>query len=507
MKIIDDFLNKTTMYRLVLYCLLFLFVIALFFSFIGKLPFTPISLILSTIFLVAVGWITNTIFAKVYNATTNLESVYITTLILSLILTPFQNHSFQALPLLFWAAVLAVSSKYILAINKKHIFNPVAISVVITDLALGSSASWWVGTAIMAPFVLLSGLLIVRKTKRTDLVFSFILIALIVTFGQGMLKGSNAITLAKQVIFDSPILFFAFVMLTEPLTTPPTKTLQSLYGGIVGFLFSPYIHFGTFFTTPEIALVAGNIFSYLVSPKEKLTLKLKEKIKAAPDIFDFVFVPTENLAFAPGQYMEWTLAQTKPDSRGSRRYFTLASSPTEQEIRIGVKFYDQPSSFKKELFALSGNKEITAAQVAGDFVLPADQKKKLIFVAGGIGITPYRSMVKYLIDNHEKRDIVLFYSNKLASEIVYKNIFDQAERDLGIRTVYILTDEKQLPQNWSGKTGYINEAMVKAEVPDFNERIFYLSGPHTMVDAYKKTLLKMGIRSSQIKTDFFPGFA
>src|SRR3989338_7921788 len=89
----------------------------------------------------------------------------------------------------------------------------------------------------------------------------------------------------------------------------------------------------------ESALVLGNVFSYLVSPKEKLILKLKEKIKIAQNTYDFVFPIRQKLKFQPGQYMEWTLPAQKNDSRGQRRHFTIASSPTEQEIKIGVKFY------------------------------------------------------------------------------------------------------------------------------------------------------------------------
>ena len=162
------------------------------------------------------------------------------------------------------------------------------------------------------------------------MVYSFIFVSVVTTLGLSIFRCSDIITVAKQILLNSPTLFFAFVMLTEPLTTPPRRRLQTWYGGIVGFLFSPQVHLGGLFTTPEIALVLGNIFSYIVSPKEKLVLKLKEKLRVAPDIYEFLFTPQHKLAFEPGQYMEWTLAQKQPDSRGSRRYFTLASSPTER---------------------------------------------------------------------------------------------------------------------------------------------------------------------------------
>src|SRR5260221_493162 len=123
---IDYFLNRITMYRLVLYVLIGLLVIAAAYSSVGIISFPPITLIFTTLFLVVVCWITNRVFSYVFKAPTNVESAYVTALILSLIITPAQSaHGYIFLS---WVGILAMASKYILAINNKHIFNPVAIS-------------------------------------------------------------------------------------------------------------------------------------------------------------------------------------------------------------------------------------------------------------------------------------------------------------------------------------------------------------------------------------------
>src|SRR5206468_2445876 len=83
----------------------------------------------------------------------------------------------------------------------------------------------------------------------------------------------------NTLVFHSCLLFFAFIMLTEPLTTPPTKRLQIMYGALVGFLFVPQIHIGNIYSTPELALIIGNIYSYIVSPKTKLLLHLQQRLK------------------------------------------------------------------------------------------------------------------------------------------------------------------------------------------------------------------------------------
>lgn len=503
--VVDDFLNKTTMYRVVLYVLIALISVAFILSFFGVLSYSPLSIATSAVLFLLGCWITNKIFAFIFEAPSNPESSLITALILTLIISPIQ--SIHGIVFISWAAILAIASKYILAINKKHIFNPAAIAVVLTAFGINQSASWWVGTAAMLPAVLIGGFLIVRKIRRFDLVFYFFLISLSVVLATSLMQGTDLLTTFNQVLLHSSLFFFAFVMLTEPLTTPPTKNLQITYGALVGFLFAPEIHLGQIYSTPELALVIGNVFSFLVSPKQKLILKLKDRFQLSQTIFDFVFTPNKQLSFLPGQYMEWTLAHESTDSRGSRRYFTIASSPTEDTLRIGLKFNEHGSSFKKALLRLDQDTAVVAAQIAGDFTLPTDPKQKLVFIAGGIGVTPFRSMIKYLIDKNEKRDIVLFYSARTPSEIVYKDIFNQGQNQLGIKVIYTVTDKLTNPSTWSGRVGPVTPELIKQEVPDFKERLFYLSGPQSMILAFEKTLQEMGIPGDYIKKDFFPGFA
>jgi ferredoxin-NADP reductase len=234
-------------------------------------------------------------------------------------------------------------------------------------------------------------------------------------------------------------------------------------------------------------------------------LTLIGRTKVADGTYDFIFTPDKPLTFKPGQYLEWTIPNRFSDNRGNRRFFTIASSPTEAEVRLGVKFYSPESSFKRALWNMKANDRVSASHVAGDFVLPRDNKKKLVFIAGGIGVTPFRSMVHYLIDTRDTRPVTLLYSNKTAAEIAYKDVFDRAAREIGMKTVYALTDEKlPIPGTYAG---FIDGALIKREVPDYTERMFYISGPHGMVEAFKKTLNDMGVSRFNIKTDYFPGFA
>jgi ferredoxin-NADP reductase len=172
-----------------------------------------------------------------------------------------------------------------------------------------------------------------------------------------------------------------------------------------------------------------------------------------------------------------------------------------------VKFYDKGSSFKKKLLTMKKGDTIVASGLAGDFVLPKNKKKKLVFIAGGIGITPFRSMIQYLVDTKEARDVVLLYSNKRIQDIAYEDVFDKAEETLGIRSLYAITDPGSDIPALPNVIRTIDARTISQNIPDYKERIFYLSGPHGMVNAFQELLQSMGVKENHIKTDFFPGFA
>lgn len=500
---IDVILDKVTMYRLVVYVLLVLLGIAIILGFAHVIPYSPFAIISSTLLLTATSWCMNKYIASVFEAPTNVESVYITALILALIVSPAK--SFADVLFLIWVGIAAMASKYILAIREKHIFNPAAIAVVLTGIATIGSASWWVGTAWLVPFVIIGGYLIIRKLQFEDMIWSYLSVAILVSLAYTIFQEGNVLITLKELLLSSPLFFLGGIMLTEPLTSPTSKKHKMIYGALVGLLSVPFVHIGSLSFTPELALVIGNIFAYLVSPKQKLIVTLQDKIQVSSNIIDFIFIPKQKPVYIPGQYVEWTLPHTNTDSRGNRRYFTLASSPTEENIRLGVRFNPDSSSYKKALQMLNTLTPMVGTQISGEFTLPKDRNKKLVFIAGGIGITPFRSMIKYLLDTNQKRDIIIFYSSKTPDEFAYKDIFAQAQVELGIKTVYTITDTKELFPQWNQYVGRITEDMIRVEVPDYLERSFYLSGPHSMVVGYEKVLKSIGIADVNIKKDFFPG--
>lgn len=501
-KTIDRFLDRLTMYRLILYYLMALVATALVFGFAGLVPHDPVALAFTTALALAACWIANKVFARIFEVPANSESVYITALILALILDPVAVTDLAGIGAVAFACVWAISSKFIFAVGRKHLFNPAALGVALSAFLLDKPATWWVGGNLwLLPVVLVGGILIVRKLRRLDLFATFVAVALATILATT--DPSQYGVALKETLTSSPLLFFAFVMLTEPLTAPTTRLPRIAFAAIVGFLFAPNIHIGSFYFTPELALLAGNLFAYAAGPRGRFVLTLERIERSAVDSYDFIFRSQRKLAFQAGQYLEWTLGLDRSDNRGNRRYFTIASAPTEETVRLGVKFYPESSAFKRELMTLKPGDRIHAAQLAGSFTLPAKPDTKIAFLAGGIGITPFRSMLQHLLDRKERRPIVILYGTEGQQDIAYRDVLGAARRELGIRTVHAVArggEHGQYP-------GYIDERLIRLAIPDYLERTFYISGPQAMVKALRQKLRAMGVRRSRIKVDYFPGFA
>ncbi|MDB5179317.1 MAG: oxidoreductase [Patescibacteria group bacterium] len=503
MNIVDLLLDRVTMYRLMLYYLLALLGAAMLLGAVGYAAYNPVAVTLSAGYLTLVCWAANKAFAYILKVPVNPESSLITALILALIITP-PTH-LQGYIFLTAAAGLAIASKYLLTIRNHNIFNPAAIAVALTSLGAGESASWWVGSAVLLPFVIVGGVLVARKIRRGQLVASFLVVSLVMVAVIAAMSGGNVAVTLQKMLLNSSLFFFSFVMLTEPLTAPTTLVKQRWYGALAGLLFPPQIHILSLYSTPELVLVVSNLASYLMERKSRLVLRLSNIQKTGPNLADFIFTPSHKPAYLPGQYMEWTLPHAKPDDRGSRRYFTLASSPTEDNLRIGVKFYPKGSSYKQALLKLDAGTAVAAGQLGGDFVLPKDPAEKLAFIAGGIGVTPYRSMMKYLLDTRQERDITLLYAAHTSGELAYTDVFAAARQQFGANVVYVLDAPGTLSE--AARQGPITTALIKAEIPDFRERVFFVSGPRPMVTATVAALKTIGVHASRIKTDFFPGYA
>ena len=496
---IDRFLNGITMYRLVLYVLTCLSAVAIVLSSLGFLAYGPLPLIASLLILVAVSWSANELLARVLRVPSNTESSYITAFILFLVMMP--PSSLIEAGFLALAGAVGVASKYLLAWGRQHVLNPAALAAVVVGIPTGL-ALWWVGTALLLPFTLVGSLLIVRKTRRFGLFLATVGAGALTATALALWSDAALLPSLAQFFLSWPIVFFAGVMVTEPFTAPGTSRGRLLYGAAAGILSNWPFHVGPVFSTPEMSLLLVNLAAFPFSLRRRLVLTLARREEIARDTYAFHFSTPSQPDYRAGQYLEWTLPHDSADQRGLRRYFTIASSPTEEGLQIGVKFAPDGSSFKKRLLELEPGARMYAAIRGGDFVLPDDKSEKLAFIAGGIGVTPFRSMIRQLVDTKDARDVALFYASKTWGEVAYRPLLGEAERAIGLRTVYVLNDAAGAEGVF--EQGFIDAAMLARHVPDFRERTFYLSGPDAMVQAYKKLLHGLGVR--RVRTDYFPGF-
>lgn len=490
------YFRQTPLYRSMLYALLTILFAAIVLSWINILPYSALNILLTSLYLTVVVWAVSWALGRIFKAKPNAESSFITALILALIFGPLPlADNFAVLTFL---GLMAAASKYLLVWRRSHIFNPAAIAALSTALIFDVGASWWVGSIYLLPVVILAGLYeTFFKVNRGPLVFSFLAAYSVFFLVRAFFGGSaplDALDNLWTTLLYSPLLFFSFVMLVEPLTSPAQRNKRIIFGILVAGLvvWLPKILLGASYTL-ELSLLLGNIFAALSGNQGRLMLRLVKKERLAPNIMGFWFKPSPQRQFQPGQFLNYTLPHRRSDLRGTRRFFSISSSPTEESILLTTKFADKSSSFKKALRSLQKGDELTASRPEGDFVMPTDLNQPLVFVAGGIGVTPYRSMIKYLIDKNEKRPITLIYAARIKEEFVFKDIFDQAKKSLGIKTVYL---EKQP----------LTAESIAQNSPDLKKSLIYISGPEPMVRSLMLELRRSGISRTKIKHDYFPGY-
>ena len=194
--------------------------------------------------------------------------------------------------------------------------------------------------------------------------------------------------------------------------------------------------------------------------------------------------------------MNLTLPHENPDDRGVSRFFTIASAPHESRIMITTRIaQEQSSTFKKALMSMEEGQDISALPPQGEFIIE-DYSKSYVFIAGGIGITPFRSILFDLdyIKKIKEMEIFLIYSNR-SNEIVFKDEFDLlANQNSSFKVRYVISPEA------------INIEMLRIAVPYYRDKSYYISGPPGMVESFGESLAADNIGDSQINRDFFPGY-
>ena len=255
------------------------------------------------------------------------------------------------------------------------------------------------------------------------------------------------------------------------------------------------------------------------SAEYNLVLQEKQRYEGT-DVMSFEFSKEEQkgtehankmtMEYTAGQYAFFDIGGVYNDPKGPIRHFTLASSPTEKFIMLSTRIRDSP--YKKRLASLEEGIKVKVKGPQGKFTLHDDYSKSAIFLSGGIGVTPFRSMIKYATDKNLPMKITMFDSNRNTQNILFKSDFDDCvNKNKNLTIIYTITEEERLngSQEWRGERGRINKEIITKYLngSDLESGLFYICGPPAMLNAMKQILKdELKVPDDRIKIEEFTGY-
>ncbi|HVS58976.1 MAG TPA: FAD-dependent oxidoreductase [Candidatus Saccharimonadales bacterium] len=223
-----------------------------------------------------------------------------------------------------------------------------------------------------------------------------------------------------------------------------------------------------------------------------MRVKFERKEELSPGVWHYFFVPEKALDYISGQYVDFLIPHTNPDSRGTKRTFTLTSLAEEPHLSFAVRFDEPSSSYKKALFAMERGQEATITDAMGDVVLPKSSLVPLTFVAGGLGMASFVSIMRWLTRENEARDITLLYAVRDPAAILFQDVIDQYPHPI---TLHMFSPE----------TPRLTAETIKTHTAD--DGLVYLSGSEKFVEGYRHELQNnYAVPNERIVYDFFDGY-
>ncbi len=265
-------------------------------------------------------------------------------------------------------------------------------------------------------------------------------------------------------------------------------------------------HRGRIQLTAEVSIRSTNTYSQKGPTSVPQTIKLLSRKEIATGTMEFHFEKPAGFTFIPGQAGDFTLDNPpETDAEGNKRSFSLAGAPYEPDLIIATRMRD--TAFKRSLKVALRGTELTLDAPWGELVLHDDATIPAVFLTGGIGITPVRSIVLQATHDKNGRKLVLFYSNHRPEDAAFLDELTQAQSENpNFTLIATMTKMKDSAQPWQGETGVIDKAMLLKHLGDIATPIYYISGPPAMVGAMQKMLGEAGVRSSNIRAEEFSGY-
>ncbi len=232
--------------------------------------------------------------------------------------------------------------------------------------------------------------------------------------------------------------------------------------------------------------------------------RVKEKREVARGTLLVVFdLDGQEVDFRAGQYF-WVelLDPAYEDEKGPRRHISVVTSPTERGV-LGLCTRLRNTAFKRSLAELEVGDEVEVEEPKGNFVLPEDTERPYVFVAGGIGITVFRSMLRYIADTGLPYKVTLVYSNRDRESTAFLDELQELEGTLpGFRLVLTMTEDP----GWEGETRRIDEDMLRDQLGELDAFTFLVAGPPPMVEAVVASLQEAGVPEDRVIADSFSGY-
>jgi len=235
----------------------------------------------------------------------------------------------------------------------------------------------------------------------------------------------------------------------------------------------------------------------------KFETEVLDIVQRTHNVKSFRFKIKEDVDFKPGQFFFVTL---KIDGTERTKHFSFSNSPTEKGyVEFTKRITD--SKFSQALERLKTGDWARLKMPYGSFTFEGEYKK-IAFLSGGIGITPIRSICKFATDSMLPTDMVLLYGNNREEDIIFRQDLDNMQSvNKNLRIVYTLTSPDIDRKTWQGRIGYIDDKMIKEEISDFNERVFYICGPPKMVESLINSLRnKLSAQQDKIRIENFIGY-
>jgi glycine betaine catabolism B len=236
-----------------------------------------------------------------------------------------------------------------------------------------------------------------------------------------------------------------------------------------------------------------------------MRIQLKARLPETTDVMSFVFdLGGQKFEFRPGQFVFYELdGLVFPDERGNRRHFTISSSPTEKgTIMFTTKM--RGTGFKETLLNAPLGYELNVETPDGLFVMHEGEARRQVFITGGIGVTPFRSILRNAVDTNAPISGLMLYFNHASSDIIFRDELENISRQMQtFSMVHVLS---QPEERWTGERGQLDEMLLRKYVTNFDQSVFWISGPPQMVSAYRGLIKQIGVSDEAIRTDSFIGY-